>query len=249
MPINYTLEKWALDELELIYGTPAELNKLMAEGKIDAAPVSSIEYIRNQDKYDLIETACISSDGECGSVILFSSKELEKINKIALPLDSAASIEMLKIILKQNDIIYSEHNYNNIKSDIDASLHIGDNALVMNNTIHNYIYAYDLGKLWKDMTGYPAVFGTWVRKKNKYEHLDNIVQEAIETGLSLYLNEIMSNASKNLKLPQKVIEDYLTKKINYNFTERHRQSLEKFKESYRSNNSGDNSPYPGGLSL
>ena len=132
LPLNYTLDKWQLDDLELVYGTPAELNRLMEEGEIDAAPVSSIEYLKNEDKYDLIQTACISSEGECGSVILFSNKRPENIQTIALPNDSASSIVMLKIILKNYDINYTTHNYDNINLNIDAALFIGDNALIKN---------------------------------------------------------------------------------------------------------------------
>ena len=108
LPLNYTLEKWKPEGIDLVYGTPAQLNKLMYEGKIDAAPVSSIEYLKNKNNYKLIETACISSEGECGSVILFSQKEMQHIKKIALPNDSASSIAMLKIIMKDHDIIYNE---------------------------------------------------------------------------------------------------------------------------------------------
>lgn len=241
LPLNYTLEKWQLENIELVYGNPAQLNKLMAEGVLDVAPVSSIEYLKNKNKYKLIETACISSDGECGSVILFSKKELNKIDKIALPDDSASSIAMLKIILDRNDIIYSKHNYEKIDSSHDAVLFIGDNALKKNNSENDYLFSYDIGKLWKERTGYPAVFGTWVRKEDNFHEFDNLIHKAIETGLELYFNEILDLASSNLKLSREIIRDYLKSKISYKYTERHRKSLEKIEESCSCSFSGYNS--------
>lgn len=234
LPLNYTLEKWQPENTELVYGNPAQLNKLMAEDKIDAAPVSSIEYIKNRNKYQLIQTASISSDGECGSVILFSNKKFKDIKNIALPHDSVASVAMLKIIMKNHDINFSEHNYNDINPGIDAALFIGDNALKENAAGNRYKFSYDVGNLWKNLTGYPAVFGTWVKRKGNIVQPDNLIPKAIETGLGLYFNEILNFASNNLQLPKQTIEDYLTRKINYNFTERHKQSLEKFEEIYTS---------------
>ena len=110
---------------------------------------------------------------------------------------------------------------------------IGDNALIRNNTGKS-CFSYDLGELWKNLTGYPAVFGTWVKQKDDFEELDNLIPQAIETGLGLYFNEVLDFASINLKLPKEIIEDYLTSKIKYNFTERHKRSLEKFEELYNS---------------
>ena len=91
LPVYYTFEKLQPENIEFLYGNPVQLNKLMSEGKIDIAPVSSFEYLKNKHKYTLIEKACISSDGECGSVILFCKKEFHKLNngKIAIPNDSA----------------------------------------------------------------------------------------------------------------------------------------------------------------
>ncbi len=241
LPLNYTLEKWQPENIELIYGNPAQINRLMASGQLDIAPVSSIEYLKNRDKYDLVETACISSDGECGSVTLFSDRELHRVKNIALPDDSATSSAMLKIILKKHDIIYSIHNYNNINFNNRAALFIGDNALREKNAGH--CFSYDIGKLWKDTAGYPAVFGTWVRKKNMFRELDILIPKAIETGLKLYFNEILDAASINLRLPGEAIRDYLKSKINYEYTERHKISLEKFEESFNNLFSGSDSLY------
>jgi len=242
LPLNYTLERWQREDIELVYGHPARINALMASGEVDIAPVSSIEYLKNEDRYDLIETACISSDGECGSVIIFSNKELNEIKKIALPCDSASSSTMLKILLKKNDIVYCGHDYKNIASDADAALFIGDNALKEKHSGNRYEYQYDIGEMWKQETGLPAVFGTWVKTRAKFIHMDDLVAEAIETGLKIYFNEILDKASFNLNLPQEIIKDYLTSKIKYSFTERHKASLETFKKSYNSCFSGNNNP-------
>lgn len=245
LPVNFYLEKERVEQAEYIYGTPAELNKLLAEGKIDFAPVSAFEYLRNKKNYFNIGNACISSDGECGSVFLFSKRKIEDLKgcKIGLPGDSATSIAMLRVILRERGITsenteFKQHGYNGgidgvLSSGFDAALFIGDNALKANNSAHNPCNVYDLGRLWKDMTGYPAVFGmfsarnAWINENPElFEKFNNMINKAIETSLELYFNEIINIASKNLRLEKEVMEDYLSAKISYAFTSNHKKSLE-----------------------
>ena len=252
LPINYSLERQKPENIEFIYGTPAYLNKLMAKKEIDIAPVSTFEYLKNKYKYTLIKTACISSDGECGSVLLFSGREIKKLEggKIGIPCDSASSTALLKIIFNEYDmnlknIIFEEHNYAKnvdqfLDSDFDAVLFIGDNALKNDYNHDKSFFVYDIGTLWKELTGYPAVFGSWAARndwvkenKDDFEKINNLILKAIETGLGLYLNEILYKASYDLGIKEEIIRSYLTEKIKYNFTIRHEKSLELFEKLYK----------------
>ena len=246
LPVNYTFEKLQPENIEFLYGNPVQLNKLMSEGKIDIAPVSSFEYLKNKHKYTLLEKACISSDGECGSVILFCKKEFHKLNngKIAIPNDSASSSAMLKILLNENDInlrsiTFTMHDYAEnpgqfLDSGFDAVLFIGDSALKANYAFDKPFFTYDIGKLWKNLTGYPAVFGIWVVRNNQLidEKINNLIPKVIETGFKMYFNEILNKASKNIGLKKEIIEDYLTSKIKYSYTPEHKKSLELFEKLY-----------------
>ena len=254
LPLNYSFERQNLEDIEFVYGTPAELNQLMDRGEIVAASISSFEYLQNQDKYTLIETACIASDGECGSVLLFSDKETFSAEEIlhingaamllGVPCDSASSTAMLKVLLNEQGVDLSrvnfvEHDYSKtpqeyLDSGLDAVLFIGDRALKAKDFLN-----YDLGTLWKETTGLPAVFGTWAvssdwAKKNpeKLNQLNSLIAKAIETGLGIYFNEVIEKASCNLCIKKDIIREYLTRKIRYEFTEKHEQSLELFAQLY-----------------
>jgi len=252
LPVNYGLERQKPENTKFIYGTPAYLNKLMAEKKIDIAPISSFEYLKNKDKYTLIKTACISSDEECGSVLLFSRKEIKNPDggKIGIPCDSASSTAMLKIILNEYDIdlkniIFETHNYAKsvnqfLDSDFDAVLFIGDNALKNNYNPDKSFSVYDIGTLWKKIAGYPAIFGTWVARndwvkenKDSFKRINNLIPKAIATGLGMYFNEILYRASCDLGIKEDFIRTYLTEKIKYNFTIQHEKSLELFEKLYK----------------
>ena len=79
MPFIVPFQEWGLEKINLSLGYPTLINSLMREGQLHAAPISSIEYITNKDEYILMNSACISSDGEVGSVILFSKCEFSEL--------------------------------------------------------------------------------------------------------------------------------------------------------------------------
>lgn len=252
LPINYTLEKWSLGKVILSRGNPTLINQLMKDGQIHVAPISSIEYLINEDDYVLLKDACITSDAECGSVILFSNYKIEELQGkiIGIPYNSATSIEMLKIILKEKGILlenitFLKHKYKDIlvdalENDFDAVLYIGDNALTSRIKCKKEIIQYDLGKLWKDLTGLPPVFGVWVARadwvaihKDDFDWVKFIINKAVEAGLGIYFNELIKVAASNLNLEDHYIKDYLTNKIKYTFTLDHEKSLYLFKELYK----------------
>ena len=276
LPINYTLEKWALEDIVLSWGHPVLINQLMKEGQVHVAPISAFEYIQNENDYVLIKEACITSDAECGSVILFSNHKLEDLagKKIGIPHDSATSINMLKIILNEKGILlesinFVRHKYEKplneaLGGDFDAVLYIGDNALVSRFLLchceelatkqstcskggngllrfaRNDMYQYDLGKVWKEMTGLPPVFGTWVARadwaanhKDDFDRVKFLISKAVEAGLGMYFNEAVQKAVSELNLTDYFIKDYLTVKIKYNLTIEHEKSLDLFKKLYQ----------------
>ncbi|MEI8389410.1 MAG: menaquinone biosynthesis protein [bacterium] len=254
LPINYTLEKWALENIILSWGHPVLINRLIYDGQLYVAPVSAFEYIKNENDYVLIKEACITSDAECGSVILFSNHKLEDLagKKIGIPHNSATSINMLKIILNEkgilsdttNQINFVEHKYKKplkeaLEEEFDAVLYIGDQALISRIKHNSTLLQYDLGKLWKELTGLPPVFGTWVARadwavthKDDFDRIKFLINKAVEAGLGMYFNDVIQKASSELDLPDYVIKDYLTDKIKYNFTPEHEKSLNLFKKLY-----------------
>jgi len=219
LPINYTFEKWALEDIILSWGHPVLINNLIKEQQVHVAPVSAYEYLMNEKDYVLIKEACITSDAECGSVILFSNHKLEDLagKKIGLPYNSATSINMLKILLNEKkipleSINFVRHKYEKslnetLNKEFDAVLYIGDAALVSRVRDEKNFYQYDLGKLWKEITGLPPVFGTWVGRadwaaahKDDFDRVKFLINKAVEAGLGMYFNEVIKKAASELDL-------------------------------------------------
>ena len=63
-PVFYRVDA----EVEEVQGVPTELNRLLVEGELDTAPISSIEYARNADKLRLLPRLCVASEGAEGAL-------------------------------------------------------------------------------------------------------------------------------------------------------------------------------------
>ena len=70
-PVFYRVDA----EVEEVQGVPTELNRLLIEGELDTAPISSIEYARNADKLRLLPRLCVASEGAAVSTRAGSSRD------------------------------------------------------------------------------------------------------------------------------------------------------------------------------
>ncbi|MBI3591977.1 MAG: menaquinone biosynthesis protein [Nitrospirae bacterium] len=103
-PIFYTLERGCdCSSYEFVEGVPSRLNKMLHAGEIDISPSSSIEYIKNQSLYRIIDNHSISSKGPVGSISLFTAKPVAELNGAVIYVSSQSetSVALLDIILRR----------------------------------------------------------------------------------------------------------------------------------------------------
>ena len=152
LPLYYGLVKnCALLDIELIKGTPTELNRLLMGGGLDISPISSIEYARHNDSLMLLPDFTVSSDGEVKSIILLSRIPVTELSgkRIAMTNTSATSHVLLKLVLGRSygivpEYVVSETDLKGMFSVADAALLIGDAALKHYVNPQNF-HLYDLG--------------------------------------------------------------------------------------------------------
>ncbi len=241
-PIFYMLEKESdCSGYEFIEGVPSDLNKKIREGKIDISPSSSIEYLRHQHKYYLIENHSITSKGPVGSILLFSRRPIETLNGLTVLASSQSetSVASLQIILKKFYEIEcplrptSEPIESALKSHT-AYLLIGDEAL-SEALKWPKLYIYDIGVLWTKNTGLPLTFALWITRKDCCEKKAKLFSKFVDD-----LNNAKISALKNLKSiaaasPMRNLlteEELVTywKGISYDFGDEHKKGLELFRK-------------------
>jgi len=185
LPLYYGLVKsGALLDIELIKGTPTQLNSLLIRRELDISPISSIEYARYDKSLVLFPDFTVSSDGEVKSILLMSSLPIEELGgkTVALTNTSATSHVLLKLILGRGynvkpEYITSPPDLCRMFTDADAALLIGDIALKHYMDGKDF-YLYDLGAEWKKLTGKKMVYAVWAVNRTFAE---------MQPGLSEYV--------------------------------------------------------------
>lgn len=170
-------------ETELVYGMPAELNRMLSAGEIDISAVSSFAYGLHSEDYLLLPDLSVSAFGEVQSLLLFLKSPLEQVlsGKIALTTTSATTVNLLKIIMKkfyggEPEYVTAEPDLDRMLETADAALLIGDHAIRASWRDHGYA-VLDLGDLWKQWTGHWMTFAVWAVRREAAERHPEAISE------------------------------------------------------------------------
>ncbi|MEC7646213.1 MAG: menaquinone biosynthesis protein [Bacteroidota bacterium] len=228
IPFVYGLRQSKLiDSIDLQLDYPALCADKLINGKVDLALVPIAVIPKLQDPH-IISDYCIGANGAVDTVCLYSDVPLSKIETIALDYQSKTSIALLKILLKD----YWKINVKLENSKIgfeqkiigkSAALVIGDRAFDLKQK-HKYIY--DLSAVWKEFTGLPFVFATWVANKKLSYDFISVFNNSLEIGLN-NIEQALNQESHNFshcKNPQ----DYLNNKISYHLDAKKIEAMELF---------------------
>jgi chorismate dehydratase len=244
LPIYYYLDnQCGHEERSFTKGVPSKLNRMLREGELDISPSSSIEYLKNKNKYRILPWLSVSSSGPIKSILLFSTLPIEDLGgkTISVTSDSETSAAMLKIILKEVYALKCRfqktdlHSVKNILSSSSAVLHIGDTAMLeakkAASRIHpSPLHIYDLGEIWNRHTGLPFVYALWVVRKKvlleKRDLINRLSDDLISAKkyASKHLSLVAREAPQKKWISEKELIDYWNI-ISYDFTEKHMEGL------------------------
>lgn len=229
-------------EIETVKGVPSKLNSLLNENKLDIAPISSFEFLRHnnssssEEGYELIPKASISSIGKVKSVIFFTNIPPKDLTKVYLSNESASSVGLLKILLKDkyaHDLSKLDFKkFEGYGNELENKLLIGDKALEKIQN-HNYKYALDLGEEWYQFTEeLPMVFGLWAHRLDNdcAKLVSDLVHELKNYALENLLEGIIIEAYRKTGISKKVLYDYFNE-LNFDFDAKHEEALSKY-ETY-----------------
>ncbi|TAL64943.1 MAG: hypothetical protein EPN88_10250 [Bacteroidetes bacterium] len=236
-PLYYGLIKSnAPQGVDLIKGTPTELNNLLINGSLDISPISSIEYARNYQSLVLFPDFTVSSDGEVKSILLLSRFPIEELSgkKVALTNTSATSQILLKIILSRGYGVKPEYftcppDLNKMFADADAALLIGDIALTYYIGVKDF-YLYDLGGEWKKLTGKKMVYAVWAVNRTfagTHNELSEYIFEIFKKSMAYsqeHLSEIAEYAAKFESFSPSFLKEYF-KSLRFDFGKDYQEGL------------------------
>jgi len=220
--------------IEWIEGSPAQLNRLLKSGEIDAAPSSCIAYAQNPEKYLLMPHYSTGSLNKIRSVLLVCQIPLQELNGqcISLSPDSDTSNALTKILLEKKYGISCTFSHDVHQSP--AQVYIGNKALQAYYEPQTP-YIYDLAEEWNNWTGLPFSFGLWIFSKKACSEKRHAVVDFVRF-LSQGIPHFFSAPEHHLKnflsltqsqLPKGFSLDFF-KEENYLLTPQHHQALRKF---------------------
>ena len=223
-------------DAEIVEGTPAQLNTLLASGEIDVALPSSIEFARHADALALLPGISISSFGAVDSIQLFTQIPREQVESIAITEKSATSVSLLKVLCHEWRIAPSfaprQGPLAQALANFGGLLLIGDDALhILRAGV--YPYSYDLGEQWRLVTGLPMVYAVCAVRRDFLEDRPDEAR-AIEAALmasrdrcAAHPRETAASAAQLYDFSAAYLDHYFDQ-LKYGFPSEYRRGLSEF---------------------
>jgi len=219
LPLLYALQKKIIpNNFAFILAPPTAINKLFSEGELDIAITSTP--VALSEKYVPFG---IAAEKKVHSVLLFVRKKmaLDNIERIGVPVESAASVALLRIITSHFWNIEPQFvPFQTVQeaTTFDAFLLIGDPCLTFTNRQPYDIY--DLAEVWVQSTGTPCTFAmTSICDIDPSALLHASLDFAAEHPAL-----ILAEAHRRTKLPRKQLMDYFSS-LSYVLSENHIEGL------------------------
>ena len=225
---------------ELVSGTAAELNDLLAAGELQVSVVSAVEYARNAAEYHLLPDLAITSDGPVHSVALFSRRPLAELDRrtILVTASSRTSVLLLDLLCRHRWGVRPQFATARAEAvDLEglaglpheAVLVIGDAALLLRARAR-YPVRVDLGAAWKDWTGLPFVFAVWAARRDARSAPVQAVHRGLLAsrawGLA-HLHDLAHEAHTRTGVAEQTCREYLGD-LDYALSYRHIAGLTDF---------------------
>ncbi len=215
-PLLYGIERSQVlkEQIELVKDYPSKIAAQLLDGTIDVGLVP-VAVIPKMKEYHIISDYCIGAENDVASVCVFSDVELDKVEKILLDYQSRTSVALCKVLLKnywKKNIVLedAQQDFSEEIKGTTAGVLIGDRALRQRKRSK---YIYDLGGEWKQFTGLPFVFATWISNKKLPEIFIHLFNEKNSEGLKAIDTVIKENEFAEYDL-----HTYYTHNISYALT-------------------------------
>ncbi len=184
--------RWG-ERVQIERQVPSELNRAMAEGRIDLGAISSYSYAEHADQYWLLPNLSVCAYGRVNSIYLFHRGPLEELRHglVATASTSASSVNLFRIMMRRYldcspQEVSMKPDLNTMMNAADAALLIGDDAIKATwmNEREGLYQQTDLGELWRLHTGHWMVFAVWALRKEAAAAKPELIEDIYEALLT-----------------------------------------------------------------
>lgn len=185
-----------LSGFELRRLTPRRLGQAVAEGTVDAGPLSLVDFLSLNGALAPLPFG-IATSGQARSVILFSDRPLSELGGAVIGVtdETSTSIQLLRLLLA---LKYEAvpRAWVSPEEPCDAVLLIGDRAIRALKSEAPFSHVVDLGSEWVQWTGLPCVFARWGVRASVPEEAQLALRHALDDALDRGLTSLPRIASR-----------------------------------------------------
>lgn len=243
-------------DLELISAVPAKLGAMLAEGAVDVALASIVDFATSPVPLCMLPVGGIGCDGPTLTVRMFSQVPLEQVETLHADTDSHTSVLLARVLLKRcfgRDVRVVDFDARErvsvgeprSKAEVphpaepgeggewpQTLLLIGDKVVTDSPPAVRYPHQLDLGEQWKAWTGLPFLYAVWMCRAADADEL------RIKTTAALLDRQRLRNVLRTSWLIDRAVDDrrwprdlavrYVTDYLRYEVGPRQREAVARF---------------------
>lgn len=227
------------DGLSVRFDVPSRLLADLESGNVDIALCPIVDYFRSKVPLVIVPVGGICCDGPTMTVCVYSKVPFDDITMVHADTDSHTSVALMQVILHTKlgrlpDLVdydaKGEFGGSGPDSYPQTVLLIGDKVVTNELATKRYPYQIDLGQAWRELTGQPFVFATWMARRGAdLGRLPEMLQRQRITNQAK-LREIADCYALQCCWPEDMARLYLQHRIKYLVGERQLQAIKQFAE-------------------
>ncbi len=217
--------------IELLTDVPSRLLETLIERRADVALCPVIDFQRASPDLCVVPAGAIGSDGPTHTVRVFSRLPIVDLERVHTDSDSHTSVALLEVVLearhgRRPELVTLKPGSTVTGAPPDAVLLIGDKVVHNEPDAAVYPYQIDLGDAWKELTGLPFVFATWLAHRDSdLGGLPDLLRHCRDRNLAR-IPEIASDHADGW--PADLARRYLGQILQYRLGDREFESIELF---------------------
>lgn len=211
---------------------PSRMIDLARLGAVDIAPLPVVAAFDHPDLFRPVGGLGIAAAGAARSVFLRSTVPFENLADACIGVidETATSVRLLKVLL-QFRFDVSHATFVALDQPADASLLIGDKALLQSRNLHTHPYELDLAAEWHAWTGLPFVFASWMARRDVTPDACDAAVDYFNANLDTNLSDTTAihRRRPDLGLSAEAVATYL-RTFRYRFDDSAWAGLDHFQE-------------------
>jgi len=212
------------DRCAVVRNVPSGLLAMLERGEVDIALCPVADLMLSKSPLNVVPVGGIGCDGPTLTVRLFSKVPFDRVTTLHADTDSHTSVRLARVLLAEMHGItpqvvpMSPAEYDPNSTDAQTLLLIGDKVITSAPDIAAFPHQLDAGEAWKQLTGLPFVFATWlVKPQTSPEPLGALpgrMRHVLEHNLSR-LDEIAAEHAPRYDWPRQTALHYMRDLLRY----------------------------------